>query len=256
MEEKKQKMNVIVPLLVIALVGGAFYIGRLTQKIESLSKSSVSGTQVGAVPSAAPDPGLKLSVENLKQEAKSLGLNSDQFNQCMDTGKYAQKVSDDTAYGAKVGVSGTPSFFINKTMVVGAYPVNVFEDIIDFELAGGNWNNPTAKVKTLVDKDDNNGEVIPNKTVVTGKGYVRGSATAPIKIVEFGDFQCPYCVSAYPTLKALEEKYGDKISLEFRSYPLPFHPYAQKASEAAECAGEQGKFWEMHDRMYEAQQAS
>lgn len=238
----------------VAVVIGAFYIGKLTSQIENLTKANT--TQTGTVPSAtAPDPAAGLAVDKLKQYAKDFGVNSEQFNSCLDTGKYAQKVSDDAKYGAKLGVSGTPSFFINGTMLVGAYPQNTFQDVIDFVLAGGNWSKPTAKVKYLLDKDENNGEITPNVTAETGKGYVRGSADAQIKMVEFGDFQCPYCANSYPTVKALEAVYGEKLSVEFRHYPLPFHPYAQKASEAAECAGEQGKFWEMHDKLFSLQTA-
>ena len=82
---------------------------------------------------------------------------------------------------------------------------------------------------------------------------IEGNPDAMVRIVEFSDFQCPFCARAYPTMKALLEKYGDKVSLEYRHYPLSFHPYAQKAAEASECAGEQGKFWEMHDKMFSLQ---
>jgi protein-disulfide isomerase len=82
---------------------------------------------------------------------------------------------------------------------------------------------------------------------------VRGNAKAPVTIVEFSDFQCPFCVRARPTVNRVREVYGDRVRFAFRHYPLDFHPQAQKAGEAAACAGEQGRFWEMHDRLWESQ---
>jgi protein-disulfide isomerase len=80
---------------------------------------------------------------------------------------------------------------------------------------------------------------------------LRGDAAAPVIIVEFSDFQCPYCRSVTPTLKALLAKYAGGVSLAYRDYPLrEIHPQAQQAAEAARCAGEQGKFWEYHDLLY------
>jgi predicted DsbA family dithiol-disulfide isomerase len=79
---------------------------------------------------------------------------------------------------------------------------------------------------------------------------VRGNVNAPVTIVEFSDFQCPFCARARPTVNRVREVYGDKVRIIFRDFPLQMHAQATKAAEAASCAGEQGKFWEMHDRMF------
>jgi protein-disulfide isomerase len=83
----------------------------------------------------------------------------------------------------------------------------------------------------------------------------RGPANAPVTIVEFSDFQCPFCARVNPTLQQVKDTYGDTIRVVFRDFPLlQIHPQAAKAAEAATCANEQGKFWEMHDRLFANQQ--
>jgi protein-disulfide isomerase len=81
------------------------------------------------------------------------------------------------------------------------------------------------------------------------------AAGAPVTLVEFGDYQCPACGAAYPIVKAALAKYAGKVNFVFRNFPLPQHQYAVVAAEAAEIAGDQGKFWEMHDALYERQDA-
>ncbi len=85
---------------------------------------------------------------------------------------------------------------------------------------------------------------------VEAKGPARGPANAPVTIVEFSDFQCPYCGREVPVIERVMKEYDGKVRLVFRHYPLDFHPFAQKAAEAAACAQEQGKFWELHDKMF------
>jgi len=89
--------------------------------------------------------------------------------------------------------------------------------------------------------------------VEAGENPSIGPATAPVTIVEFSDFQCPYCSRVLPALKRVQETYGDRVRVVFRDFPLQMHPQAPKAAEAAACAAEQGKFWPMHDRLFENQ---
>jgi len=88
------------------------------------------------------------------------------------------------------------------------------------------------------------------------RDHVQGRIDAPIALVEYGDYQCPYCGQAYPVIKTVQERLGDRLCFVFRNFPLVnSHPHAQHAAEAAEAAGAQGKFWEMHDALFENQDA-
>jgi len=92
----------------------------------------------------------------------------------------------------------------------------------------------------------------PIRTDIVTAGYPsRGPAAAPVTIVEFADFECPFCGGFYPTLKLVEKNYADKVRVVYRQFPLTnIHPSAQKAAEAALCANEQMRFWEFHDSLF------
>jgi len=92
------------------------------------------------------------------------------------------------------------------------------------------------------------------KPAVSEKDHTHGGQSASIEIVEFGDYECPHCGNAYPIVKEIEETFGDQIKFIFRNFPLQeAHPLAFPAALAAEAAAVQGKFWEMHDAIYENQ---
>lgn len=86
---------------------------------------------------------------------------------------------------------------------------------------------------------------------VEADDHVRGAKDAPITIVEYSDFQCPFCARFHPTLQQMMKDYDGKVRWVYRHFPLSFHEEAENAAEAAECAGEQGKFWEYGDKLVE-----
>lgn len=89
---------------------------------------------------------------------------------------------------------------------------------------------------------------------VGGRDHTQGPATAAVTLVEYGDYQCPSCLEAYPIVADVRGRLGDRVRLVFRNFPLSnIHPDAQQAAEAAEAAGAQGKFWQMHDSLFEHQ---
>lgn len=107
----------------------------------------------------------------------------------------------------------------------------------------------------FITKEDSTSTTITgDATKVLEQDHVRGDRDAPIVLIEYGDFQCPACASYYPMVKSLEEKYPGQVQFVFRHFPLSqIHPNAFAASRAAEAAGSQGKFFEMHDKLYETQ---
>jgi len=91
---------------------------------------------------------------------------------------------------------------------------------------------------------------------IANRDHIQGSIDAPITLVEYGDYECPYCGAAHPIVKAVQKHLGNRLCFAFRNFPLTnMHAYAQHAAEAAEAAGAQGKFWEMHDVLFENQDA-
>jgi protein-disulfide isomerase len=92
--------------------------------------------------------------------------------------------------------------------------------------------------------------------VSDARDHIQGSANAAVTLVEYGDYECPYCGQAYPIVKKLQKQMGDQVRFVFRNFPLAeMHPHAAHAAQAAEAASAQGKFWEMHDMLYERQAA-
>ncbi len=112
-------------------------------------------------------------------------------------------------------------------------------------------------IKTLKAKYDVESYLEPLRIEVASDGFPsKGGADAAVTIVEFSDFECPYCSRVLPSLEQVMENYGDDVRVVFRQFPLnSIHPRAQKAAEASLCAHEQGKFWEMHDLMFEEQKS-
>jgi protein-disulfide isomerase len=86
--------------------------------------------------------------------------------------------------------------------------------------------------------------------------HTMGPADAPLTLVEYGDYECPYCGMAHPIVKAVQRRFGDRLRFAFRHFPIAqLHPHAEHAAEMAEIAGAQGAFWPMHDLLYENQDA-
>ena len=138
-------------------------------------------------------------------------------------------------------------------------PLPPFDQIKDQIAAYIERPQMAAAQQAFVDKlkKEMNVEVTlrPPRMEVAAEGPSKGPAGAPVTIVEFSDFECPFCGRAEATVKEVMKSYDGKVRLVYRDFPLPMHPQAQKAAEAAQCAGDQGKYWDMHEKLFANQQA-
>lgn len=193
------------------------------------------------------------SVALFKQYARGLGLDGAAFDACLDGGIFYEEVRRDYQEGLGAGVNGVPLFYLYgpyfNTTIFGAYPFPVFQAAIDSLLSGVQpTGTPTPTTTPLP----------PANFFEMETHAIQGRADAPVLVVEFADIQCPFCQHhARQTLPHIVSDYVDPGLVRYmvKDFPLSsIHPWAQKASEAAECAGAQGRYWTMHDRLYDQQQ--
>jgi protein-disulfide isomerase len=211
----------------------------------------------------------KNPVPDLERLAQEIGLDMGRFKSAMESHKFKSQVEQDSKYGNAVGANGTPTFFVDGRLLSGAQPFDSFKAIIDDELKKADAllakgvkrdklyetiiaEAPPAPAPTAAPAAPVNTE---RRSIDIGNAPVKGPSNAPVTIVEFSDFQCPFCGRVVPTVRQIEQNYGGKVKVAFKQMPLPFHNMAQKAAEAALAANAQGKFWEMHDKMFGNQRA-
>jgi protein-disulfide isomerase len=181
---------------------------------------------------------------DLLRYAQQLHLDVPRFRQRLESRHFEHIIQEDTALGDALGVSATPSFFINGQTLVGSASVARFEQAIDEALNPGiraaatNTPQPVASVRDLD----------------LSAAPARGRSDAAITIIEFSDLQCPFCARVTPTLRELLKQYPDQVRWVFKNFPLDFHADSPLAHSAAMAAARQGKFWEMHDLIFAGQQ--
>lgn len=192
------------------------------------------------------------AIDIIERYVVQMGVDTVAFDQCIDSPATRAEIEADAAEGRQRGVSGTPTFFINGQLVVGAQPFEMFANIVDPLVKGnagamGAAQTPTAPFPT------------PTPAVVLPVDAVRtlGEPDAPVTIVEFSDYQCPFCLRYFnetlPQIKANLIDTG-RVRYEFKDFPLAsLHPQAPQAHAAARCAGEQAAYWEMHDALFARQ---
>jgi len=199
----------------------------------------------------------KLDRDSLIQHARDLNLDEAKFIADMDSEAVIKKVEADVEAGSDAGVRGTPHFFFNGTLLSGAQPLPAFQAALDKEYnAAKAYEEKGLKGDALYEQIIKDNQPAPLVVDNIDASPFKGPADAPVTIVAFSEFQCPFCARVEPTLKQLfdDPAYAGKIKLVFKQMPLPFHNNAQKASEAALFAHANGKFWELHDKMFENQQ--
>jgi protein-disulfide isomerase len=211
-----------------------------------------------------------LTRPDLEKYAGEVGLNVAKLKQDWDDAKIKAEIAEDMKIGTAVGANGTPTFSINGHELVGAQEASAFEKIIDDEIkAADALIKKGTPLKDVYAKRIEMAAAAPAPTaapsaptepegkfdVKVGDAPVKGSSSAHVTLVAFSDFQCPFCSRAVPTVRQLETDYPGKLRIAFKQMPLPFHDHAHLAAEAALAANEQGKFWQMHDKLFANQQA-
>jgi len=215
-----------------------------------------------------------LSEENLEKWAVASGVDGAKFKAAYAAKKDAAKVDEDLAMSKSIGVTGTPAFRINGITLVGAQPYEKFKEIIDQELVEANKliASGTAKAQVYVERAKKNVSSTPPpkeeqaqkpaedtaiwKVPVLDDDPVQGPKDALVTIVEFSDFQCPFCKRVEDTLKQVHDKYGNDVRVVWKDLPLPFHPRAIPASTLARVAYKQKgskAFWDAHHALFESQ---
>ncbi len=210
-----------------------------------------------------------LGADSYAKWAADAGVSPSAFARGAQSGAWAAKVQRDLETAQKLGVDGTPAFLVNGAWITGAQPYEAFEQVVVAAMTQANLLvsagtarsavyaaaaavnfKPQANEEETARKEDTNVYRVP-----VGTSPVRGAKDAPITIVEFGDYQCPYCRRADETLTKVRAKYGDSVRVVWKDEPLPFHPHAEPAAELAlEARAEKGDagFWTAHDALFAA----
>ena len=205
---------------------------------------------------------LRQGDETLEEIAVEAGLKWTSAKKAIESGKYTRLMDTSSELAEDVEARGTPHFFINGRRIPGAQPLNVFEAIIDQELAKARALEargvPRAKIyATLMEDADAAEDSVPLPTKAVGKAPkdapYRGDKNAKVVVQIFSDFQCSYCARVSPTLSEIEKQYGKRVKVVWRNLPLSFHVHAQLAAEAAwEAYAQKGNagFWAYHDLLF------
>ncbi len=220
--------------------------------------------------------------------ATDAGLDLVKFDAARRSASVAASLDRAEALGKTAGVTGTPTFFVNGRRVVGAQPLEKFRTIVDEEIAKARalvasgvrredvyakiletasaLAAPAAQGESCGGGDDGDCHGAPSNAAEPARDEkpvdvridgapLRGFARAPVTVVVFIDFECPFCAKVQTTLRDLEQAYAGKVRVAFKHRPLPMHSNARLASKAAMAAHLQGKFWEYHDAIFAHQGA-
>ena len=216
-----------------------------------------------------------LDTSHYESWARLAGVDAKKIHTGLAAHTWATKIDDDHSLAARLHVTGTPTSFVNGILVSGAVPLTSFEAVIDPELpkARAQLSMGTRPERIYVERSTANFGIpsalatatatvppVPTVEIVyrvpVGTSPVRGPSTALVTIVEFSDFQCPFCGRVEPTLDRLRSTYPKDVRFVWKNEPLPFHVRAEPAAEfALEARAEKGDatFWTVHDELFATQ---
>ncbi len=246
----------IAVLIGACIIAGAVWYTSDDSSPESASPAASTQPASGDVSRAPTAVAAVDLLSAFKNYVKQLGMNEAAFTQCLGKPETVALVNAQIQRGSGLGINGTPTFIINNKMVVGAQPAAVLDEIIAAELKGSpaTLDGYSPAIQAMATSNPPNFKILEAKPDVSD-AQIEGSPNAKVMIAEFSDFQCPFCKRwTDDYLGSLRPRLGNDIALAFLHFPIPqLHPNAGNASVAAVCAGEQGKFWEMHDLLFQHQ---
>lgn len=236
-------------IVLVALIISFFFIGQMWTKLKRLESG-------GAVVVNSEVTGVK---KELAETAVSLGLNEEEFLACLDSDEAKNRVDNETQMGKSSGVTGTPGSFLIDTQdnyavfVPGAFPYDTLDSIIS-TMSEGDRNDVEAAIANASEDDPVSALTVNELEDIEGlkdNDYVRGDENSEIYLVEYSDYDCPFCSRFHGVAQQLVDE--GKVAWVYRQFPLPqLHPDAETKSAAAICAGQLGgndAFWEFSDAL-------
>jgi protein-disulfide isomerase len=187
---------------------------------------------------------------SLETFARQLKLNMPEFREALDRHAYSSVLQQDASEARAFGVKETPTLFLNGERLNGFQPFDVLKSKADAILAPARPRTAAPALSAQATKPEEALAAKLESQVEAADAYFRGDRNAPVTIVEFSDFQCPFCRKSVPALQELLAQRAGTVRLVYRSFPLSFHKDSELANEAALAAGAQGKFWQMHDLIF------
>jgi protein-disulfide isomerase len=208
--------------------------------------------------------GQGIDPETIDAYVREVGLDVARVERELESLAYAPDLRRDMRVAKRLKLTSTPVFFINGRMLPGARPKHIFRHFIDQELelaarlgdqgvsASELYDYETRWGYTAIVYEGEEPELDEDSVypVPIDDSPVRGPATAPITIVAFSDFQCPFCARGHDTMEQLRALHGEQVRFVFKHFPLPGHPLGALASRATFAAAQVGKFWEFHDAVF------
>ena len=176
-----------------------------------------------------------LGRQDLIGRGRRLGVPEDAVEHAIDRNAFRDRIERDLQDGRDLGVAATPTFFVNGRKFVGAQRLEVIQAAIDEQLGRHAESDEALLAPTEFD---------------LSHSATRGAPGAPVTIVEFSDLRCPFCARMPVVLEEVLKRYPGQVRWVFKHFPLPIHSDASLAHAAAQAAGEQGRFWEMHDAIF------
>jgi protein-disulfide isomerase len=236
--DSSKNSNVVQYVLIGLLIVSAFFIGSLWTRVNNIDKTGTPKATGNVVNNGAEGTPAKPQVDTLVL-AEQAGLNKDEFQTCIKSKEAADMVKAEEKTGADAGITGTPGGFIIDTttgkglQIPGAVPYDMLKSSMDKVVAGTELTD-LKKVAPVNDKE-----------------FSRGDKKARYVLIEYSDYDCPFCKRFHPTAQQLVNEYEGKVKWVYRQMPLDqLHPNARSKSVAAVCAGKLGgeeAYWKLTD---------